>query len=312
MPKRKREAGEFRINRHKVGLTWSCPVDIEVNPIVQDFPDNPCEAIRDHFTEKYGVNDHTISQEDHQSGKKHFHAWFNFHTKLDTMDPRCFDFCTVHPNILNPGKGWEAYVAKGKDFISNHFEKNAYHEAIESGSADTAIDILWTKAPRDMAMQGHNIERNLRRRLQAPCAFAPNVYEGPYPHLKQLDAWDPSKFSLLLWGPPGVHKTQFAKYLMAHKFGDYEYFKGHYEGVKKLSLQKAFIHDEAYYNDIDANISKEITDVENGGEIKCRHSNVTIQPGIPRVFISNYEYPFRNPQEAVYGRRLVSVCVQQL
>jgi hypothetical protein len=52
--------------------------------------------------------------------------------------------------------------------------------------------------------------------------------------------------------------------------------------------------------------SKEVTDVENGGSIKMRYKDVTIPPGVRRVFVHNIEHPFRNPSGAVYGRRLVT------
>ena len=51
---------------------------------------------------------------------------------------------------------------------------------------------------------------------------------------------------------------------------------------------------------------REITDVENGGEIVCRSSNAYIRPGLPRIFISNLAFPFRNPENSVHKRRLYS------
>ena len=52
--------------------------------------------------------------------------------------------------------------------------------------------------------------------------------------------------------------------------------------------------------------SREITDVMLGGVVRARNMNISIAPGIPRIFMSNKEYPFFNPQVSVYGRRVVS------
>jgi len=79
-----------------------------------------------------------------------------------------------------------------------------------------------------------------------------------------------------------------------------------------LSRRKPFIHDEinCLSDKCDHSVSREITDVEAGGEVMCRTSNFHIPPGLPRIFISNIEFPFRNPEFSVYGRRVVSWHVE--
>ena len=62
MPKRKSDG--FRFHAKKVGLTYSCPVDKEDNPI----PDNT--TLRDFLTDKVGHAKYIVAQELHESGKK--------------------------------------------------------------------------------------------------------------------------------------------------------------------------------------------------------------------------------------------------
>lgn len=295
---------KFRINRNKVGCTWSCPTDFVENPIKTN------EEILEFVVKKYGECEYTIGTERHASGKLHFHGWFKFPYKLDEKNEKCFDVNGVHPNIIDPGKGWEAYCAKHKEFITNHYEICPYSQAASSETVKEAMDILWKKRPADCAKYGESIERNLRRRLNP--APEPVLYYGPFHDYLQGFNWSPYTHSLLLWGPPGNCKTQFARYLMSHMFGEYDYIKKSHEATKHLSKTKPFIFDEVYLIDKDPFISREITDIENGGEIDCRNNDVSIPPGLPRIFLSNYEFPFRDPMQSVYGRRVQSLGIKTL
>jgi len=288
-------APAFRIHRRKVGLTYSCPVDADDNPI------SSCEAIKDALVEKFGPAMWTVSKELHENGKTHFHANFDFDKKLDVTDPRAFDLEGVHPNILTPGKGWENYVRKAGEYITNRSQDD-FKVALECETPEEALEYLWQHRPADMLKQGHLIEQNLRRRMHKKTLYQP--YYGPY---QDWIDWDHEKYSLLLYGPPGGQKTSYARWLMAHKFGDYLFVKKNHESLKEISLWKPFLFDEVYLLEKEPALSREITDVENGGSLSCRNRDGEIPPGIPRVFTSNYEHPFRNPQEAVYGRRVVSI-----
>ena len=292
-------AKKFRLNRRRVGCTWSCPTDKEENPIPS------MDVILEFATLKFGECDYTIGEELHESGTRHYHGWFDFATPVNSEDPHCFDVCGVHPNIIEPKKGWEGYCAKHGSYLTNHYEMCPYKLAAAAASVSEAMEILWDKKPQDCVKYGEAMERNLRRRI-APVP-QPILYDGPFPASFWPPHWSPYTHSLLLWGEPGGCKTQFARYLMAHKFGEYEYIKKGHEMIKThLTRTRPFIFDEVYLHHKDPEMSKEITDVEAGGSIDCRNSDVWIPPGLPRIFISNYEFPFLNPNGAVYGRRVVT------
>lgn len=284
----------FRLQRKQVGLTYSCPVADQAHPIEN------VEVIRDELLARYGHAMYTISREEHESGQPHFHAHFTFDAKLDSTDPRCMDIAGVHPNIVKGGPAWENYIRKDNDFITNK-AVNSYAVALEAATPEEGLEILWKQKPQDMLKFGETIERNLRKRFAPASPYQP--YLGPY---GQWIDWNFKKFSLLIWGPSGGGKTQFARWLMAHLFGDYIFVKKNHEELKKVTQWKPFLFDEVYLIEKEAALSREITDVENGGSISCRNFDGTIPSDIPRVFTSNYEFPFKNPREAVYGRRVIS------
>lgn len=297
MPKRKRKPDGFRINAKKVGLTYSCPVAWADNPIPN------CQAIADELLAKFGPAKYIIGEELHESGKRHYHAYFNFDAKLDVSDARAFDLHTVHPNFTQkaPGAGWMDYCKKDKKYISN-IAKGPYQTALSCPSANEALEHLWQNAPRDMATQGHNIERNIRARFSP--AFERKIYYGPYPKHFYPENWNHNKHSLLLWGPPDTCKTQFAQYLLRHAVGtDIAFVKKNPELLKGVALP--FVFDEINMLERSPDDSREITDVENPSSISARNKDADIPP-VPRIFIANFEHPFKNPYESVYGRRVVT------
>lgn len=297
---RKRTSGQpvFRIQRKRIGCTWSCPVN-------SDHPIKTKEEILDFAVNKFGPVEYTISCEFHKNGQNHYHADFKFERTVETEDVHAFDIKGVHCNINKPGGGWQDYIIKDGDFITNR-KKDPYVRAMSSSTLTEALDILWESKPSDMCRFGQQIENNLSRRLIP--SIPPAIYFGPYPDL-DLSSWDYRTHSLLLYGAVGIQKTQLARYLMSHKFGDYEYIKGHHEMLKKLSFKLPFIFDEVYMIDRPQKCSRELTDVENGGCVECRNTPVHIPPMVPRIFLSNYEFPFRNPEESVYGRRVLTIFI---
>ena len=294
---------QFRIHRKQVGLTYSCPID-------REHPIESRETIRDSITEKFGANIHYVCREFHKNGEHHYHANFKFDTELDIEDPRAFDLNGVHPNIIHGGPGWIKYLSKSDPDVLTNVEPCAFRQALAAATVAEGMDILALRRPSDYLRFGQSMERNLRRRLETPRTAI--LYYGPYVSSWFPSNWEPYRHSLLLWGAAGINKTQFARYLLSHLVGEYDYIKGSHESVKHLSMRRPFIHDEikCLSDKCTPENSREITDVENGGEVECRNSNVSIPPGLPRIFISNLAFPFRDPQQSVYGRRVVSheVC----
>ena len=152
--------GAFFVKRKNVGLTYSCPVGVS-NPI----PDK--EAILSALTERFGPSKYVVSHELHESGQSHYHAYFKFDSKLEVTDPRAFDLHDVHPNILNAGPGWIHYCRKHGDYITNLDRRDAFREALRSGSVDEGLEIIKLLDPGAYCRFGQSIELNLRRHLSS-------------------------------------------------------------------------------------------------------------------------------------------------
>lgn len=315
---------------------------------VHDYTPEHCTQLKNFITDhcRYGVYG---LERCPTTDRPHLHAVLYFKTvksqrqiSKDIIDKhpndikmtlRCSDPNNIHyaPDYAKKGKmtkaEWKAHGNKGDTFgvdadwwhhgplpgagfrTDIHNVQEAYAHAMSLSTAQEAIDFLWEHDTKTMVVNGERAEENIRKRKRTP--FEAPTYHGPWPkeYHDALEGWDPKTHSLLLHGPPGYGKTQFARYVMNHMFGHYNYAKKSPESLKKLDMTTPFILDEVYMIEKDPQDSREITDVESGGCISARNTDVYIPPGVPRIFISNYEHPFLNPKDAVYDRRVRSSII---
>ena len=69
----------------------------------------------------------------------------------------------VKPNTIRGlGKGWVAYCAKEKEFVTNCYENDPYYE-IWDIRMDEAIALVGRKRPKGLAIHGKSIKENLGR-----------------------------------------------------------------------------------------------------------------------------------------------------
>lgn len=295
MPRKLKRDGGFRLNRSGVFFTYSDAAAIDAVGGKQ--------AIVDHLLSISATCRYLIGREIHPTtGEPHYHCIARFTPSLDTSDARFLDINGCHPNIdaKAPGKGCEAYSIKDKDFVTNYYKQDPWTRAANATTLKAATDILWSELPQDMAKHGHNIEENLRKKLKPEIPPAIQFY-GPFDKkFYPPEDWNPKTHSLLIIGPAGIGKTQFAKYY----FGDFEYYKSSPERLKDATFEKPLILDEFNYLPRDPEQSKEITDVISGGTLAARYKDIVIPPGVPRIFLSNFRC-FKNPDSAVYERRCV-------
>lgn len=107
------DSAPFRLNRRKSGFTYSCPENVDENPISE------ISAISAVF-ESFGPCKWLIATEKHASGKLHYHADVTWDEKIDTKNVRAFDVLGVHPNIIRPGAGWKDYCMKTENYVANY------------------------------------------------------------------------------------------------------------------------------------------------------------------------------------------------
>lgn len=302
---------EFRFKGKKIGLTFSCPENARDNPIKNN------EELLEILTNRWGLSKYIIAEEAHKSGKRHYHVYMHLDdcldkTKADFADIDFEDdrpFKHLHPNIIKaPGNGWQAYCRKETKFITN-INLCTWTSALSMPDAHKAIEYLWNNKAGDMCKHASQIEANITKRFKA-AHNAPKVFFGPYPEY-YYPTVDMTSVCVCLWGPPRTFKSQFARYFMAHTYGEYGFAKGSVETLKHIDTGKPFIFDEVDMHGpkLTPADSREITCVEQGGSINARFNNIEIPPGVPRIFTSNMQWPFKNPLEAVYGRRVVMMHI---
>lgn len=236
-----------------------------------------------------------VAKENHQDGSVHWHCTAKYTDIIDSTDPHYFDYLGIHPNLIkgNPGKPWDAYITKDFEYVTNYYNACVWSEALSMNSVTEAVDFLWKKQPKQMCLSAHIVTENIAKRMRPE---HPQLrYFGPYPKHFYPVNWNRDRFSLLISGPPGIGKTQFARYLL----GENDYIKSSLEGLRRLLFDKPIIFDEVSMLSSDEQQSKEVTDVENGGAITMRYKDVEIPPGVPRIFLSNHSFPFHNPDHAV-------------
>lgn len=279
---------KFRVNRKKHFLTYSCPVDCDENPI-------PSKEYILEFMKQVGeIDRYSIGCELHENGKKHYHVAIDFVDKVETENCRYLDLCGVHPNwILCKPRHWR-YTQKFGDFIATEIV-DIWGEATRKRTAQEAIDFLWEKQPQEMVKYGHNIERNLRRRIDTVSKPALRWY-GPY--LPQaIQNWKPDEQTLVVVGPVGRGKTQWAKYFAEHSGKRWCYVKNSIEALKhqwKPGVELVIYDDigiEKYQNSSGAGKHDDwgdVFDITDGGSINFRGgSEFQMPPGVWKMWLTN-------------------------
>ena len=295
-----RRKNSFIFSARSYGLTFSRAPSIS----------GPQE-LHDWLQDYLGVHYCTVCQEAHIDGERHFHVSGKLDrllkfTGADHFDYTCADGVVCHPNIVLGGRAWECYVRKGNHFVTNVPERPAVmRDALMVGNLTGALDHIRQHDPNTYVRFATGIEANLQRHFRRTSVRKLPSFAGPYPASRTPEGWNPSTHALHLYGPPGSGKTCYAMHLLRELFGKAEYCKGHVESLKSLSMTEAFMFDEIMMLDEPAASSREITDVVSGGTLHARYSPIDIPPGLPRIFTSNSRWVFKNPEESVYGRRLI-------
>ena len=278
---------KFRIARKKIGLTYSCPKDKDENPIESSI------KLLEFLENKGGHCQYIIAKELHTSGKKHYHAYVYYDERIDTIDPLFFDYEKVHPNIINPGIGWQAYCRKDKEYITN-LEENPFTTALKAKSVDEAMDFLWKKRPQAMALNGDRIEKNYAKRMKVISPKEPKKYEGPWkwPMIENIE-------STIIMGPSNIGKTQFAKahfkkpLLVSHADQLRSFADGDYDGI---------IFDDMDFNHLPRTSQIHLVDFDEDRHIHARYNASYIPAGTRKIFTCNVS-PL-NIRDAAIKRRV--------
>jgi len=167
-----------------------------------------------------------------------------------------------------------------------------FAEAFNAPTVAEGISILRQKRPRDVAMHGEAIERNLKRAKLT--VFKP---------LYSLDTYslEPQEFtkSTLIHGPSGVGKTQYA---LSH-------FKNplvvsHIDKLKELSPDHdGIVFDDMSFTHHPPESVIHLLDVDLDREIHVRYGVVTIPANTVKVFVHNKANPFYDVEKVVKSQQ---------
>ena len=279
----------FRVQRKKLGLTYSCPTDADDNPI----PDK--ESLLE-FLETLGeIDEYIVAEELHENGKRHYHAYVKYCEKLNTRDPNFADSFGNHPNILNPGKGWPAYCRKHGAYITN-MEESVWHELRKKRTWAEAEEMLIQREPQQYYKYADAIERNWKK--SRPQEERGAIFYGPWPKLEL-----PTDRCLVLTGRPGTGKTQWAKYLARHAGEPWCYLKGALDKGKRIYKPgMTVIYDDITpYEKWTVNDWCSLFDTNEGGQVNLRHAPLELDAGL-RILCMNDDLTW--PEHAKLQRRL--------
>jgi len=179
-----------------------------------------------------------------------------------------------------------------------------YTEAFEAPTVTEGMNILRQKRPRDMAIHGQAIERNLKRAKVE--RFVPKYSLADFTH-PPLDFAKPT----LVWGNSGLGKTQF---VLSH-------FKtpllvSHIDKLRDFNPLEhdAIVFDDMSFEHTPPTAVIHLLDLDCERDIHVRYGVATIPPNTIKVFTHNCFNPFYKldiptEQQVAIERRLTRVNI---
>ena len=310
-------------------LTYPAVADDDATPEAK-------QALSDFICATGPVSKLVVAMENHGSAAveqrgKHYHAAVLFEKKFSTYNVRLFDWTGPSGKVYHPN--WKTHTSKlGFKNFSQYLvvpkkDKEVDPDPILVGivMGELIAGDKWTyligidterkfleecvrACAKDWLMRGKQILENWKILHPGAPRRVAAQFAGPYPeHYYPPAEWNIHTHSLLLHGPTNLGKTQFARYLLAHMTKQSPFIvKGDLNALKRWDKDAPLIFDDMSFLNVDESISREITDVPDGADINVKYATVDIAADTPRIFTSNMQYPFRNPADAVYKRRVVS------
>lgn len=282
----------FRLNAIQVGLTYSCPTNMEENPITSK---DQILAVLETVS-SIALSQYLISVERHESGKKHYHVYARWERKLDIRNAeRTFDCMGVHPNICSGkvGAAWKNYVAKGGDYITNFYvpKVTKYAEALAQESVSEALAILAANHPRDYLLQRDRLKANLEahqlsKRPRVQRVLEPLNEYGEYVKSMVLAEW--KTLAIILHGRTNLGKTCFAK-----RLGEFPYLISHMDQLRNIPPETThLVFDDMSFAHLPRSAILHLVDLEEDRMIHVRYSTALVPSGLPRLFTTNLRHLF--------------------
>jgi hypothetical protein len=203
----------FRAQYKDFGLTYSrCPLEREV--LVEELAK---------ILDKRGLSmqNFYVARETHKDEAKdgkvdtmfHLHIWFKLTSKPNFKSSTCFDITldgkTYHPNIGKKKQNWIYNYLKKQDTTPYTDIESGYVALAKGGQLKAAIALFSEQHPKEYVINMDRVHASLTRLAR------PAQEMKIYPFTGETVEWEEGK-SLLLIGPSGVGKTEWAKSYLTH------------------------------------------------------------------------------------------------
>jgi hypothetical protein len=326
------KSGKFNMRHTSSFLTYAKSGTLQKDKLVSFF--------RTFNTKRFGV-----FEEKHADGDPHFHVVVEWSKQTNFKSERALDCGGVHPNIRKAHKNsWKYCVEPVKDKEVDdcpHLENITREEILKGNKWGFLLDIddygefirqCEKLIPQHFLLNRDRIVKNWKAHWKEKRGSVPaEIHFGPFPEsyymladngLTQIGTvvdgvvkpWMPETHSALLWGEAGLGKTTFAIYYMRHLTKKEPFVvQGTLQKLTHWNGTDPLIFDDMFFAGADDNatLSNTLTTVAQATCVRVLYGSVDIPARTPRMFLSNMEYPFKNPGSSVYGRRVQTFHVRQ-
>ena len=244
-----------------------------------------------------------LSKEQHRDGNDHFHAVICFQRKMDTVNPRIFDFNGWHPKIESPRSilASIAYVKKDGDFLEAGTEPtngttNLHAKCKEMDRAEWEEYCI---SERISFAYCESIYNRTHPRTRGTINEGEEFNDGELSLALQGFQWGfPACQSLVLVGPSGCGKTLWAKRNAPRP----SLFISHIDRLTEFDerVHKSIIFDDMTFNHYPLQAQIHMVDQFDDRDIHVRYKTAFIPKHTPKVFTCN-EPPFSR-HEAIRRR----------
>ncbi len=273
---------EFRISAKTLFLTYS-----------QVTKGTPLEEVYAALVVRlapYTIENYIVAREEHKDGGEHWHCYLKLNRKGNFRGPNRLDIKLIeagaervyHGNYKAGKVNHIAYAKKDGDYITNMDDKAKYLELASAGEYDAACEAFAAKHPKEYVMHLQAIQKNLRS-LATPTVRTP--YYGPWSQslTEATTGWDSARTSLIVSGPSGTGKTQYALTL-----GKKPLLVRHADMLRRLTPEHDLIvFDDMSFRHWPRESCIHLVDLDEEAQINIRYGVAVIPARTRRVFTTN-------------------------
>lgn len=252
------------------------------------------------------------SKELHQDGNTHYHAFVKFGSRRE-LGPRFFDFRSYHPNVQaarNPAasltyvKKDGQYLEEGNSGVQEETEQSIPDARQFTSKMDFLNECFRRKVPYGYAAAAWTIANS------SDAAYT--IREGPTDeeytsrvcsNLQTFDYdWEGCPRSLILEGPAGCGKTEWAKYKLPKPI----LFVRHLDLLRHYnpSIHRSILFDDMNFDHLPRSTWIYLLDRENPQQVHVRYGVAQIPAMVPKCFTTNISMFASRSHDNAIGRRI--------